>query len=80
MNDQAENSTPTCPECIKLRKEIEDLRAIIFDLQQRLNRNSSNSSIPPSANPLSPHISSVGFLYTHQRIFMRLMSFFTNWK
>jgi hypothetical protein len=52
MNDQAENSTPTCPECIKLRKEIEDLRAIIFDLQQRLNRNSSNSSIPPSANPL----------------------------
>jgi hypothetical protein len=36
MNDQAENSTPTCPECIKLRKEIEDLRAIIFDLQQRL--------------------------------------------
>jgi len=53
MNDQAENSTPTCPECIKLRKEIEDLRAIIFDLQQRLNRNSSNSSIPPSANPLS---------------------------
>jgi hypothetical protein len=26
----------------------------------------------------NPHISSVGFLYTHQRIFIRLMSFFTN--
>jgi hypothetical protein len=30
------------------------------------------------SKPLSPHISSVGFLYTHQRIFIRLMSFFTN--
>ena len=52
MNDQAENSTPICPECIKLRKEIEQLKALVAELQQRLNRNSSNSSIPPSANPL----------------------------
>ena len=52
MNDPADNPTPTCPECVKLRQEIEVLKAIVHDLQQRLNRNSSNSSIPPSANPL----------------------------
>ena len=52
MNDQVANPTPACTECIKLRQEIEELKAIIRELQQRLNRNSSNSSIPPSANPL----------------------------
>ena len=52
MNDPTDNPTPTCPECVKLRQEIEVLKAIVHELQQRLNRNSSNSSIPPSANPL----------------------------
>jgi hypothetical protein len=32
----------------KVLKEIEQFKAIISDLQQRLNR---NSSIPPQANP-----------------------------
>ena len=31
---------------------VRDLQATVRDLQERLNRNSSNSSIPPSANPL----------------------------
>jgi hypothetical protein len=33
---------------------------------------------PRTLYTVSPHISSVGFLYTHQRIFMRLIWFFTN--
>ena len=52
MNDPTDNPTPTCHECVKLLQEIEVLKAIVHELQQRLNRNSSNSSIPPSANPL----------------------------
>lgn len=52
MNEQVDYPTIICSDCIKLRKEIEELKVVILELQQRLNRNSSNSSIPPSANPL----------------------------
>jgi hypothetical protein len=51
MNEQVENPAIICSECIELRKEIEETKAIILELQQRLNRNSFNSSISPSANP-----------------------------
>ena len=54
---EAANDTPDtntgCPECARLRKRIEELEALVRELLQRLNRNSSNSSIPPSANPLN---------------------------
>ncbi len=43
---------PACPQCAQLLKRIAELEAIVRDLQERLNQNSSNSSIPPSANPL----------------------------
>jgi transposase len=51
MNEQVDNPAIICSECIELRKDIEELKAIILELQQRINHNSSNSSIPPSANP-----------------------------
>ncbi|MGA7498468.1 MAG: IS66 family transposase [Isosphaeraceae bacterium] len=38
--------------CAQLLKRIVELEALVRDLQERLNQNSSNSSIPPSANPL----------------------------
>lgn len=53
MNDSSPDSTPNCPECARLRKEVEELKALVRELLQRLNQNSSNSSIPPSANPLN---------------------------
>ena len=52
MDDSASIPVPACPECAQLRKRIAELEALVRDLQDRLNRNSSNSSIPPSANPL----------------------------
>jgi transposase len=52
MDDSASISVPACPECAQLRKRIAELEALVRDLQERLNRNSSNSSTPPSANPL----------------------------
>lgn len=60
MSDGLSSSTPTCPQCFQLLQRIAALEALvpqlegtIRDLQERLNQNSSNSSIPPSANPLS---------------------------
>jgi transposase len=52
VSDQSPSPTPTCSECVRLRERIAELEAIVRELQERLNRNSSNSSIPPSANPL----------------------------
>jgi transposase len=43
---------PACPQCIQLQQRVAQLEALVRELQERLNRNSSNSSIPPSANPL----------------------------
>lgn len=59
MDDTISTPAPVCQECVQLRKRIAelerlvlDLQKLVLDLQERLNRNSSNSSIPPSANPL----------------------------
>jgi transposase len=59
MSDGSPAPTPVCPRCAQLEQRIaqlealvRDLEASVRDLQERLNRNSSNSSIPPSANPL----------------------------
>src|SRR5271165_4267897 len=52
MDDSASIPVPACPECAQLRRRIAELEALVRELQERLNRNSSNSSIPPSANPL----------------------------
>ena len=43
---------PACPQCAQLLKRVTELEALVRDHQERLNQNSSNSSIPPSANPL----------------------------
>ena len=53
MNDPPSSPVPACPQCTQLLKRIVELEALVRDLQERLNQNSSNSSIPPSANPLS---------------------------
>ena len=50
---------PTCTNCAKLQKRIEELEAKVNELIARLNQNSSNSSKPPSSdapgrNPASP--------------------------
>jgi transposase len=49
---------PTCEGCrerdariAKLEAEVAELRTLVRELQARLNRNASNSSLPPSANP-----------------------------
>ena len=49
---------PECPGCRQrdaliaaLREQITTLEARVRDLEERLNRNSSNSSVPPSADP-----------------------------
>src|SRR5438270_6232178 len=51
MDDSASIPTLACPECAQLWKRIAELEALVRHLQEQLNRNSSNSSIPPSANP-----------------------------
>lgn len=42
---------PSCAGCRELLKRIAELDARIRDLEARLGRNASNSSLPPSANP-----------------------------
>jgi transposase len=42
---------PTCPGCRELLKRVAELEARLRELESRLGRNASNSSIPPSANP-----------------------------
>src|ERR1043165_474451 len=44
-------SVPTCPRCLELLQRIAELEQQVRDLQERLNQNSTNSSVPPSANP-----------------------------
>jgi transposase len=53
------NETPPCPRCIVLEARIAELEKIvaeqkklIAELFERLNKNSNNSSRPPSTNPL----------------------------
>src|SRR5512135_3449064 len=58
MSDPVPTAGLACPECARLRALLDaqdhrmaTLEAHIRDLQAQLNRNASNSSIPPSANP-----------------------------
>jgi transposase len=52
MSDPSTAPIPACPQCAQLLKRVAELEALVRDLEQRLDQNSSNSSIPPSANPL----------------------------
>lgn len=58
MSDAHPIPTRDCPECTRLRvaldvalQRIATLEAQLRDLQDRLDRNATNSSCPPSANP-----------------------------
>ena len=65
MKEPLASPVASCPECGKLRaalnealgqldearKQIADLQAEIHELRSQLNRNSSNSSSPPSVDP-----------------------------
>jgi transposase len=42
---------PTCPQCVELLQRIAELEQQVRDLQAQAGKNSTNSSIPPSANP-----------------------------
>jgi transposase len=53
MSEGTSASTPGCPRCAELEKRIAELELLVRKLQEQLNLNSSNSSIPPSANPLN---------------------------
>jgi len=44
---------PECQGCRELRRRVAELEATVRELQARLGQNSSNSSLPPSANPPS---------------------------
>jgi transposase len=43
---------PDCPGCQALTRRVEELEARLRELESRLKKNASNSSTPPSANPL----------------------------
>lgn len=47
----APEPTTSCPECVLLRQQVEALAAEVRELRERLNRNSANSSRPPSSDP-----------------------------
>lgn len=49
MGDAAANTL--CSECVKLRAELDELKLELKRLKQQINRNSSNSSKPPSSDP-----------------------------
>src|SRR5713101_3113178 len=45
-------SEPACPGCLALERRVRELEAQVRDLLAKLKTNASNSSTPPSANPL----------------------------
>ena len=58
MSDRGAIPGTVCPECVKLRAALEEalqqiarLQAELHELRCQLNRNSSNSSSPPLADP-----------------------------
>jgi transposase len=58
MSESVATPVASCPECGRLRAELEEalkriaeLEAKLHESQAQLNRNSSNSSSPPSADP-----------------------------
>jgi transposase len=44
-------SVPGCANCLRLERELHLIRQELEDLRRQVNRNSGNSSVPPSANP-----------------------------
>ena len=44
---------PECQGCRELQRRVAELEALVRELRGRLGRNSSNSSLPPSADPPS---------------------------
>jgi LSD1 subclass zinc finger protein len=48
---QPTTSVPACPNCLRLEREIQELREEVAEPRWQLNRNSGSSSLPPSANP-----------------------------
>jgi transposase len=44
-------SVPGCASCRRLERELHALREELDELRRQVNRNSGNSSVPPSANP-----------------------------
>lgn len=46
-----DGQAPACPDCERLRAELESLKIQLEELRQKLNQNSSNSSKPPSSDP-----------------------------
>ena len=44
-------SVPGCANCLRLEREVQQLREEVAELRRQLQRNSGNSSTPPSANP-----------------------------
>jgi transposase len=51
MAESPTTSTPGCANCIRLERELHQLREEVAELRRQINRNSGNSSMPPSANP-----------------------------
>jgi transposase len=51
MSQSPTTSVPGCANCLSLEREVHELRARLEELERQLNRNSGNSSTPPSANP-----------------------------
>jgi transposase len=51
MNQSPTTSVPGCANCLRLERELHELREEVAELRRQLNRNSGNSSTPPSANP-----------------------------
>jgi transposase len=45
-------ATPECPGCRALQQRVAELEARLRELEARLRSNATNSSLPPSANPL----------------------------
>jgi transposase len=52
MSDGVWSPTPVCLQDVQLLQRIAELEALVHNLQERVNRNSSNSLIPHSANLL----------------------------
>lgn len=51
MNQSPTTSLPGCGNCLRLERLVHQLEQRIAELERQVNRNSGNSSVPPSANP-----------------------------
>lgn len=51
MGRSSRRVVPVCSNCAKLERELAQLREELAELRRQINRNSGNSSLPPSVNP-----------------------------